>query len=284
MDLKKKQQINTSIDFNNLSEKHLSIQLSLDGFSFCIINKGEKQFEKLEHFSFGNNSPTPEKLLKNVEDLFRKEPALQKRYGTVNVTHVNQLSALVPKSLFDEERSRDYLKFSSKTYLNDYIVHDELENHDMINVYIPFVNVNNFLLERFGSFEYKHFSTILVNNLLNTYKFSEHPHMFAHIGEQQFEIVVIAREKLLLYNSFEYHSKEDFIYYILFTAEQLHLNPEKFELLLAGIVDTESGLYKMAYTYVRKVSLIENRSQFIFPAGIREASKRRHFILLNQYL
>ena len=283
MDLKKTQQTNKSIDFNNLSDKHLSIQLSLDGFSFCIINKTEMQIERLEHFPFIDQSPTPDKLLQNVEDVFKKERALQKRYGTVNITHVNQLSTLVPKSLFDEERIRDYLKFSSKTYTNDYVVHDEIENHDMVNVYIPFVNVNNFFLERFGSFEYKHFSTVLVNSLLNTYKFSEHPHMFAHLGERQFEILVIANDKLLFYNSFNYQSKEDFIYYILFTAEQLELNPEKFELNLAGIIDAESELFKIAYRYVRKVGLLENRSEYKFPPNSKENTKRRHFTLLNQY-
>ena len=283
MDLKKKQQTNTSIDFNNLRNKHLSIQLSLDGFSFCIINKTEMQIERLEHFPFIDQSPTPDKLLQNVEGVFKKERALQKRYGTVNITHVNQLSTLVPKSLFDEERIRDYLKFSSKTYTNDYVVHDEIENHDMVNVYIPFVNVNNFFLERFGSFEYKHFSTVLVNSLLNTYKFSEHPHMFAHLGERQFEILVIANDKLLFYNSFNYQSKEDFIYYILFTAEQLELNPEKFELNLAGIIDAESELFKIAYRYVRKVGLLENRSEYKFPPNSKENTKRRHFTLLNQY-
>jgi len=283
MDQKKKQQIKSAIDFSNLSDKHLSIQLSLDGFSFCIINTVENQFEKLEHHPFHNGSPTPEKLLNNVVDLFSKNKDLQKRYGSVNITHVNQLSSLVPKSLFDEEHSRDYLKFSTKTYSNDYIVHDELENHDMINVYIPFVNVNNFFLERFGSFEYKHFSTVLVNNLMNTYKYSEHPHMFAHIGHDRFEIVVIARNKLMLYNSFDYQGKEDFIYYVLFTAEQLDLDPEKFELVLAGKISTESDLYDVAYKYVRKVSLLEIRSQFKFSSNISEATQRRHFTLINQY-
>lgn len=280
---KKNQQTKTSLDFNNLNQKHLSIQLSLDGFSFCIINTSQDQVERLSHFSFEDKSPTPEKLLLNVERLFQKEKPLQKRYGSVNISHVNSLSSLVPKSLFDENRIRDYLKYSSKTYKNDYIVHDELANHDMVNVYIPYVNVNNFFLERFGSFEYKHFSTILINNLLNTYKYSEHPHMFAHICEDQFQIIVIAENTLKFYNSFSILNKEDFIYYILFTAEQLHLNPEEFELVLAGMVEKEDAYYNIAYDYVRKVSLLENRSELKFPPNINEESKRRHFTLLNQF-
>ena len=283
MDQKKNQKTNSSLDFNNLNEKHLSIQLSLDGFSFCIINKVKNQVEKLEHFNFDDNSPTPEKLLENVETLFKSSKDLQKRYGSVNISHVNSLSTLVPKSLFDEDQIREYLKFSSKTYTNDYLVHDELENHDMVNVYIPFVNVNNFFLQRFGSFEYKHSSTVFVNTLLNTFKFSEHPHMFVNLCENQLEIMVIAHDKLIFHNSFSYESKEDFIYYILFAAEQLELNPEIFELVLAGKIDLDSDFYKIAYTYVRKVSLLENRSELTFPSNIKEETKRRYFTLLNQY-
>jgi len=95
--------------------------------------------------------------------------------------------------------------------------------------------------------------------------------------------MVIANDKLLFYNSFNYQSKEDFIYYILFTAEQLELNPEKFELNLSGIIDTESELFKIAYRYVRKVGLLENRSEYKFPPNSKETTKRRHFTLLNQY-
>jgi len=78
MEIKKHQQTKPSIDFNNLSKKHLSIQLSLDGFSFCVINKLEMQIEKLQHFSFEDHSPTPDKLLQNVEAVFKKKKYFRK--------------------------------------------------------------------------------------------------------------------------------------------------------------------------------------------------------------
>ena len=259
---KKFQIINSSADLNNQNECHLSIQLSLDGFSFCIINKTSNEVTALYNYSFSNNSPTPEKHLENVTELFKKEKLLQKRYHTVNITHVNELSTPVPKAFFNPEQIKNYIKYSSKIYKNDYIVYDPLENHDIINVYIPFVNINNFFLEKFGAFEYKHFSTILVENLMNTYKYSERAHVFANICEHHFEIVIIADNKLLLYNSFKYKTKEDFIYYVLFSAEQLKLNPEKFELIFSGMIEKENEIYSIAYKYVRNVSLIENRSKF----------------------
>jgi uncharacterized protein DUF3822 len=283
MESEKNQITNNSKDLNNLNESHLSIQLSLDGFSFCIINKDITQIIVLRHFTFSNNSTTPQKHLENVEKLFKKEELLQRKYDSVNITHVNDLSTLVPKPLFDHDHLNDYLKYSSKIYKNDYIVYDEIDTHDIINVYVPFVNINNFFLEKFGSFEYKHFSTILIENLLNTYKFSEHPHMFVNIGENHFEIVIIGNNKLLFYNTFKYHTKEDFIYYVLFTAEQLNLNPEKMDLVFSGIISRENELYKIAYTYIRNVSLLENRSKYQFDSSINETTKRKFFTLIHQY-
>ncbi len=280
---KNSQIIKKSVNFSNLNDSHLSIQLSLGGFSFCIIDKELNEVVVLYNLLFKNNSPTPQKHLENVMYLFQTEDLLQKRYDSVNITHVNNLSTLVPKPLFDPEQLKSYIKYSSKVYKNDYIVYDPINNHDIVNVYIPFVNVNNFLLEKFGAFEYKHVSTVLIENLLKTYKYSERPHMFVNVSKQHFEIVAIANNKLLLYNSFAYQTKEDFLYYILFTAEQLNFNPEKFELIFSGIIDKKNDIYKIAYKYVRNISLLEIRSKYSFGAEFTEEIQRSNFTLINQY-
>ena len=280
---KKVQIINNTVDFNESKDNHLSIQLSLDGFSFCIIDKNTNEVNLIQNIPFKNSSSTPEKHLKNIEKIYKTEDLLSKNYNSVNISHVNELATFVPKPLFDPNHINSYIKYSSKTYKNDYIVYDEIENHDMFSVFIPFVNINNFLLEKYGSFEYKHFSSILVENLLNTYKFSERPHLFVDLHDQHFEIVAIADNKLVLYNSFKYTTKEDFIYYILFTAEQLNFNPEKFELVLSGSIIKDDAFYKIAYDYVRNISLLENRSKYTFSDNFTEEIKREFYTLLNQY-
>jgi len=283
MEKKTKTQItNKSVNLKKL-DNHLSIQISLDGFSFCIIDKNTNGVNLIKNIPFQKISSTPEKHLKNIEQVFQEEDILNKKYDSLNITHVNDLSSLVPKALFDPKHIDRYLKYSSKTYKNDYIVYDELENHDIINVYIPFVNINNILLEKYGNFEYKHFSTILVDNLLNIYKYSERPHVFVDLQSTHFEIIVIANNKLVLYNSFEYVTKEDFIYYVLFTAEQLKINPEKFELVLSGKIKKNDDFYTIAYNYVRNISLLENRSKYNFSDKYNEETKRQFFTLLNQY-
>ncbi len=275
--------INNTKDVTNLKDSHLSIQFSLDGFSFCILNKDSKTFTALYDYTFKEVNNTPQKLLENIAKVFKDEKLLQEKFHSVSVCHVNDLAALVPKPLFDEKKLKEYVNFNTKVYANDYLVYDEIKSHDIVTVYIPYTNINNFLLDQFKEFEFKHHSNILIGNLLSIYKFSLIPHMFAHIRNNHFELVVIADKKLQLYNTFTFSTKEDFIYYVLFTAEQLKLNPEKFELVILGAIEKDDELYKMAYTFVRNVSLLENRSKYLYDDTFTEIDKRKYYTLLNQY-
>lgn len=150
----------------------------------------------------------------------------------------------------------------------------------MNTVFIPYVNINNFFIDQFGAFNYKHASTILVQTLLNASKKQRDKKMFVHVSASHFEIVVVQNQKLLFFNSFEYQTPEDFIYYILFTAEQLQLNPEYFTLDLIGAITKENPLFQIAYKYIRNVSLIDVED-LRWNNYFTEAENRNHFILFH---
>jgi hypothetical protein len=83
-----------------------------------------------------------------------------------------------------------------------------------------------------------------------------------------------------LFNSFEYKTPEDLIYYLLFTAEQLNLNPEYFKLEFLGDINEEDAFFKMAYKYIRNVFLfdttdLQRRNSF------SAADNLKHFILFQ---
>ena len=150
----------------------------------------------------------------------------------------------------------------------------------MNHVFIPFVNINNYLLDQFSTFNYKHVNTILVSKLLELSKNNDEKQVYVHFSKNKFEIVVVQNQKLLLYNSFDFSTKEDFIYYLLFTTEQLNLNPEHFKVQLLGLISDDSELFEIAYKYIRNVSLldvsnIENKND------LSKADNLKHFILLQ---
>jgi hypothetical protein len=262
---------------NNISDStyELSIQVSLNGLSFFVLNSVNSKVEFLESVVF-DKKQTPQALLDQLTHSFNSLEGLQKQFGKVIIIHDNELATLVPKALFDETNLVDYLKFNSKILKTDFITYDALAIEDIMVVYVPFVNVNNFIFDRFGSFEYKHSTTILLNRVLTLEKNSNSLKMYLNIETSYFEIIVIENNKLKFYNRFEYSTKEDFIYYLLFTAEQLQLNPEEFPAVLMGSVDENDPLFKIAFKYVRHVSLL-SKDAMIYSSG----SGSKYFTLLN---
>ena len=149
----------------------------------------------------------------------------------------------------------------------------------MVNIYIPFVHLNNYFFERFGGFEYKHSSSVLIETLLRKCSNHDPVHFFVNVETDFFQITVTKRKKLIFYNAFNFNTKEDFIYYILFTAEQLHLNPEEFQLILLGDIEKDSELYNTVYNYVRHVDFYKPESNLY--SNLNQSS-HSNFILLNQ--
>ena len=266
----------------NITEKNyrkLVLQVSLNGFSFCVVDTLNDEILTFQEVIF---NPFERNI--KVEDLYWKafldHKELTKIYDEVVVIHDNNLNTFVPKALFDEEYLASYLQYNTKVFETDFYTFDGIQNQEINNVYVPYVNLNNYLLDQFESFEYKHFSSILLERLLSLSKNKEEIQVFVHFSAEKFEIVVLKNQQLLLFNSFDYATKEDFIYYLLFTAEQLQLNPEYFILNLLGAISEEDELFEIAFKYVRNVQLLdvsglETRNNFT------KADNLKHFILFQ---
>ena len=271
---------NHLIDFKNLEENHISIQLSLDGFSFCIYNKAEQEIGAFAAYKFEIENITPFQHLEMVEQLFENEDLLKLKYQSVSVSHFNNLVSQVPLPFFDKDHLAQYLKYTVKVLENDYITFDQLQNSEIVNVYIPFVNINNFLIDTYGAFEFKHSSTILIEKLLSEFKNLDEDFCFINVSKNYFEIVILANKKVTLFNCFGFKTKEDFIYYILFTIEQLNLNPEELKLILLGDIEEKSDLFNILYKYIRNVGFYKPAH---FSSFLKETiPAHSNFTLLNQ--
>lgn len=272
----------TSNIYNLPTKQELSIQISLSGLSFCILQRDTKTISFLKDCNFGKKL-NPHEVLDELKHLYNTESFLQATFSNVQVIHVNELSTLVPKPLFDENSLADYLKFNTKILKSDFIAYDSIEINDSANVYVPYININNYIYDLYGSFTYKHVSTILIEQILAIEKNATNTKVYINVNKNHFEMVVINKSKLLLYNTFEYNTKEDFIYYILFTAEQLQLNPELFELIFIGDIDSKDELYVIAYKYVQFVFFGKRQDHYKFSLNAQPKSNHSHFTILKSF-
>lgn len=243
-------QKNSTLDTTS-NYKKLSIQISLNGLSFCVVDTLDNTVLASERKIFDTELDSLE-LEKELVTMLKEHNITTATYAEVIVTHRNTLFCFVPKSLFVEEEAHNYLKYNTKVLATDLISQDEIANFDIVNVFVPLVNINNYIYDLFGNFIYKHSSSIITSSLLNANTNNDIT-CYVYASERQMDIIIIDKKKLLLFNSFEYTTTEDFLYYLLFTSEQLKLNNETVLLRLFGDIEEDSIIYKNCYNHFKNI-------------------------------
>ena len=257
----------------------LSIHISLNGLSFCIIDLISNEIDFLRTYSLSKNT-TPKELLKTLKKGFKENNELSNSFSSVKIIHYNNLSTVVPEPLFDKNNALSYLKFNSKILQNDYVAWDEIFNNECVNVYIPYVNINNYIFKMFDSFVYNHYSSIILEKVKLNEKNTITPSLYLNINSNHMELIYFVKNKLIFYNRFDFSTKEDIIYYLLFTIDQLKLNPEEIPLVITGNISEDDDNYKIIYEYIRNVST--------FNSEINQENKfynslKSDIILLNSF-
>lgn len=264
---------------NNITDKNyrkLTLQVNLNGLSFCCLDTLNWEIISSKAATFDKYKPVEDELWK----VFLEHKELTRPYDEILVLHDNSFNAFVPDALFDANYLGSYLQYNTKVFETDFFAYDAIGSYEMNNVYVPFMNVNNFLIDQFGAFDYKSARSILVGRLLDATKNRDEKQVYVHVQETHFEIVVASNQKLVLYNAFEYSTPEDFLYYLLFTLEQLQLNPETVKVWLLGSIAETDDNYAIAYKYIRHIDFVDTEA-LQQKYGVSRQEALQHFTLLN---
>ena len=108
---------NTNITSKNY--KKLSIQVSLNGFSFCCFDTLNNTITAFNEVNFDAEQKTS-KIEELYSTAFKNYPELKDTYDEILVIHNNNLSTFVPTALFDENFLGSYLQYNTKVFETDF--------------------------------------------------------------------------------------------------------------------------------------------------------------------
>tara|TARA_Y100001968_G_C19440712_1_gene762363 strand:- start:2057 stop:2884 length:828 start_codon:yes stop_codon:yes gene_type:complete len=242
----------TKIDSHS-NNKLLVIHINENWITFCLfvneelseLNKINFLYKKKENFVL----KTIKKYLKSISnnDLPKE----------VKLIYYNKTSTLVPSALFDDKNLLNYLKFNTTIKVNDIAANDDILNNEINNIYIPNTDINNFIFEKFKAFDFYHYSSLIIEKFSKDLADGFNDKIILNINDGFIDILFFQNKKLIFYNSFDYVSNEDILYFLLFCISELKLSPDKVHTICYGFISLESKLYELIYKYVRNVELIE---------------------------
>jgi len=261
----------------------LSIQLSLDGFSFCVLDPQQKKYFGIQSYDF-QHITNHNQLSKALNDLIPTIELLNISYESIKILFETHKSVLIPKAFSETGNLAGHLRLSHQIELTEIILDDYLPVLEAQHVW-PFPTIiHDTLLRYFSNAAIHHHGSVLIETLLAQNKNrDEGANAYVYVRKNWFDIVVINGNKLLFFNSFKYQAKEDFIYFLIYVIEQLELNPETVQLTFLGEILKLSQIYDIANKYVRNIGFGNRPQDFKFSYVFDEIPGHFYFNLLNHY-
>lgn len=259
----------------------LSIQLSQDGFSFCIFDPRQNKYIGLQSFKF-TDAGNPSSLNRILEELIPEVALLKQPYADTRIIFENRASTLIPEPLYDPGKEGAALSFNVDIAPDSRIKIDRLTISESRNIWaVPSVvddTLNSFFP---GSAVYHHSSVLIESMLMQNKNIEGDNRIYIHVRKGWFDILLFEGGRMLFYNTFDFKVREDFIYYIIYAIEQLGLNPETVRLILLGEIMKVSALYDISYKYVRHIEFAPRNSGYDYSYVFHDIPGHYYLNLLN---
>jgi len=259
----------SSFDSNQISNLHLSIELSSSSLSYCIIDT-----QKYRCLLLSSQKLETDNLL----EIFSNDDYLSQNFKSKSISFVNFANTLVPFELYEKEDKENL--FALNHELNDEVLLEDNLREEIINLHaVPklfFQTIKNILPDA----ALRSQSSILINNFTNLNLKVET--MFLYLKDSFVNIVVTKGKNLLFQNKFNYVTKEDLLFYVLFSIQELNFSNEDINTIVYGNV-TENE-FNILYDYIRNIKYGNKLKDISCSNEFNSIENHCYSILYRQFL
>ena len=255
---------------------HLSIQLGISHFSYCLLNTTTFTYDYAKKYSLSSK----EDIATEITEIINNDAIIKADFSSQSVAFVNFPSTLVPNILYKEEEAESLLAFN--TEVNGKILTDNILSQKAHLIYVVPESIVSIVSNFFPKAKQKAQESILIQQYsqLNT----DTEKAYLYLNEQKVGITIFKGDQLIFNNTFDYTTKEDLLYYSLFSFEQLKLSPESIDVTVFGTIEKEDEYFNLLYDYIRNLKLGERPHQFTFPTVFSSIAPHKYFGLFTQVL
>ena len=248
-----------TLDINSTENYELAIQVSPDGFSFCLLDAIRNKFVLIRAFE-----PEENKYFNadKIKELITKDDFLTKRYKKVNIVIPSPKFTLVPAPLFDPARKDEYFTFNH-IQENDIIISNKVSDPEAFIVFSiskPFNDlINNFYP---GIHPHIHIKP-LFDHISHVRKGINGNYIHIHVEREYFNLIIFNNNLLKFCNTYNYRNISDILYFVLNVFKTLDIKQEE-TIYFSGLTEKYDDLSSNFSIYVRNLKFAEPTGNFTF--------------------
>jgi hypothetical protein len=258
----------STFNIDHSGKYHLSVEIGLKNLSYCIINNNTNNVEYFNNFRINNN----------LISLINNEDFLKLNFASSSVLLTDFPYTLVPNEFFKEENLKEILELNSNIY--DIIKTDELAGINTHLVYTITNEINDIIFTFFPNAKQISQQSVLINSFSKLDNKKDNTYLY--IGEKTLNITIFKNEKLIFNNSFNFNTKEDILYFTLFTFEQLKIDAEIVNVKLYGNVIKGDENYQLLYEYIRNIKFGTRPKHIKFSKVFNKIQEHKFHALFSQ--
>jgi Protein of unknown function (DUF3822) len=243
-------------DIEKLNQYTLSCEISDTSLQCQVLEPLDNEAIIMEKYNFPIQKE-PLATSEYLKAIYATHDFLKSlKWKSVEIIIDNQSFTLVPTDLYKKEYTNRYLQLAKGKLINE---GEEVHTHThtdlgIVNVYSTDRDLYNWLSETYPLVEmsYKHKTSQLIDFGVFTSKAQTG---FIHFGNHFFTLVITANGSLKFCNRFEYKTSQDLVYYVLFTMNELGIEPDEIILRLYGNIIEQSEDFDLLNQFLPNVKM-----------------------------
>lgn len=197
----------------------LSIQVSLNGFSFCVKDIARELFIVLGSVPFEQGLCSPDDWALRGKEIFTKYNWISRPFKKVRLSHVNPVFTLVPKDYFEPEKAKQILALTHPIPSLDEIRYHNIHAGVLSIFSVPSILVTTWLTAHKNTEIISCFDPIIKYQLISTKGTTTHS-LWIGLLDGYTSITLTKGGNLLHSGSIETRSNEDTVYYMVNICKQ----------------------------------------------------------------
>ena len=266
--------VDESFDLNLTKEYILSIQVSLDGFSFSVLDSIRKKVICLYHQDTFTSEPGFH--LKKINTIYNEVDLLALPYKKTKIYFsAPDKTTLVPIAAFNQDLVEDFYRMTIDAGRNSKILFSLVPDMASYAIYEVDHAVHTLLQE-------KHPESVMQNDIVLSGCGCPPGITVMKIRILRKQLVILTlNDHINFYNSYYYEGENDMLYYILGAIKNMDLKSEA--IILDGMVNKNESIYHRLKQYFEHVDLTVNNPRIHYSHLLDHLPDGRFISLFNSF-
>jgi hypothetical protein len=272
--------IDNSFDLTHASDYHLSIQIGLDGFSYCILDTRMNKYLVFQNVPLvvGKVQFLPRK----IESIFDQDERLNASYKSVSVTFSTNKVTLIPREFTESSESQKIASLINEIGRTEDVHTDKINGFGYQLISSHPKELMAFLNKKYSNFTFMHKSVPLIQSTA-AQRDEKKNTLMINFEKKYIRMIALKNSQISLYNSFYFKNEPDFLYYTLNIWQNLLFDPDRDEILVGGFVADDSNYVRQLKKYVSNVHFLKPAEGFNYGNLFNKVQKHQFVSLLNTY-